>query len=291
MMKNLSLTCVLLGLLFCFIPRSLLANNNQLSDSPQNGGGVIFGFNSGLQLEADTINRRLDEIVELRGYYYYFDQLRQREYSPSLWAMELMFDAGFLAFDFDEFETILGDFNVEELGGNAGSANFELGFYIKKLYAGFSVGFSGNGIEEYDSLNVEVIKNQYGLHFGYSLFNTRRFHIVPEVALKWNRFRLLNSFKERQMPIEQYIRDRDLDLRINQVTGHVGVRVSYKFNSPDYWSSAYLTLGAYAGYAFKLTDEPWVYSERNRLVTDKQLNLNPFSFGIQFSFFFDSTSY
>ncbi|PWD99539.1 hypothetical protein [Marinilabilia rubra] len=291
MMRNLSLTCVLLGLLFWLIPRPLLANNNQFSGSPKGGGEVISGLNSGLQLEADSINRRLDEIVELRGYSYYFEQFQGRNNSRSLWAMELMFDVGFLAFDFDEFETILGDFNVDELGINPGIANFELGFYFNNIYAGFSMGFSGNGGEEYDSLNVEVTKNQYGLHFGYNIRNAKRFHIIPEVALKWNRFRLINSFKERKIPIEQYLRDRDLDLRINQTTGHAGVRFFYKVNSPDYWSSTYLTLGAYAGYAFKLTSKPWVYSEHNRLTTEKQLELNHFSFGIQFSFFFDSTSY
>jgi hypothetical protein len=104
------------------------------------------------------------------------------------------------------------------------------------------------------------------------------------VALKWNRYRLINSDNERRIPIQQYVDERDLDIRFNQLTGFVGLNLSFKFYKYNPLRSNYWTFGIYGGYCFKINDKPWVYSKRNRLTTDAEIEVDKLNFGIHFSF-------
>ncbi len=188
---------------------------------------------------------------------------------------------------FSEFEPLFGTDNIDLMNKPIGALSIEVGTTYKRYYAGFNFGFSTARNYEPDSLDIKFNTTQYGLHFAYNLINSRRFLITPKVAIKWNRYRLINSDKDRQIPIEQYISDRDLDVRWNQLTGFVGLNLSYKLYENNFLSTDFWTVGIYGGYYFRLTDKPWIYSKCNRLISDSKIHPKKFNIGLYFSFHFE----
>lgn len=190
--------------------------------------------------------------------------------------------------DFSDFESVLGSYNVENMNKAGSVFVTEIAGTYKRYYLGISFGYKGADYNKHDSLDIEFNTLQTGLHFGYNLIDSKRFLITPKVALKWNRYRLINSDNENEIPIEQYITERDLDLRFNQLTGFVGLNLSvklYQFNieHTDYWA-----LGFYGGYLFKLNNSPYVYSSKNRLTTNREIGIKDYNFGFYISYNFDS---
>jgi hypothetical protein len=193
----------------------------------------------------------------------------------------------FIFNDFGEFRSLLKDYNVDLMNKSSGTLSIELAGTYKRFYAGFNIGWASNNDYKHDSLDIEFNTTQYGLHFGYNLLNTKRILFTPNIAIKWNRYRLLNNNKDNSIPIEQYISERDLDLRFNQITGFVGFNLSYKLYNSILFPDNYWTFGIYGGYAFKLNDYPWIYSRANRLTSDKKIGVENYNFGIHFSFNFE----
>lgn len=189
----------------------------------------------------------------------------------------------FIFNDFNSFKPLLNDYNVDLMNKSIAIISFELAATYKKYYAGFNVGFSHNTDYKHDSLDIIFNSTQYGLHFGYNLLNTKRIFFTPEVAVKWNKYRLLNYNKEKNIPMAQYVAERDLDIRFNQLTGYAGFNLAYKMYDYKFLSIDYWTVGIYAGYAFKLTEQPWIYSKGNRLRSNEKIGMENYNFGIQFS--------
>lgn len=190
--------------------------------------------------------------------------------------------------DFSDFESILGSYNIENMNRSGSVFTSEIAGTYKRYYLGISFGYNHADYHKHDSLDIEINTTQTGLHFGYNLIDSKRFLITPKVALKWNRYRLMNSDNEDKIPIEQYMNERELDLRFNQLTGFVGLNLSvklYQFNieHTDYWA-----IGLYGGYLFKLNNNPYVYSSKNRLTTNREIGIKDYNFGIYISYNFDS---
>jgi len=190
--------------------------------------------------------------------------------------------------NFSDFESILGSYNIEKMNRSGSVFTSEVAVTYKRYYLGISFGYNNLSNNKHDSLDIKFNTTQTGLHFGFNVIDSKRFLITPKVALKWNRYRLINSDNEDKIPIEQYINERDLDLRFNQFTGFVGLNVSvklYQFNieHTDYWA-----LGFYGGYLFKLNNSPYVYSSNNRLTTNREIGIKDYNFGFYISYNFDS---
>ena len=110
------------------------------------------------------------------------------------------FQVDYIFNDFSEFEPLLNNYNVAMMNEAQGVFSFELAWDFKRYYAGFNWGFAFVENDKQDSLNIEFNRTQYGLHFGYNLINSNRFLITPKVAVKWNRYRLINSYIDRKFP-------------------------------------------------------------------------------------------
>ncbi|HAN78180.1 MAG TPA: hypothetical protein DCQ31_10610 [Bacteroidales bacterium] len=205
------------------------------------------------------------------------------------------FKYGFISFlqvdfilnDFGDFRTLLNNYNADLMNRSSGIFSIEFAGTYKKYYAGFNLGWANDGVYNHDSLSIEFNTTQYGLHFGYNLLNTKRLLITPKIAIKWNRYGLLNYDKDKSIPIEKYMHERDLDLKFNQMIGFAGVNLSYKISNFNPLPTDYWTFGVYGGYAFKLHNETWIYSHGNRLESNGKIRVENYNFGIHFSFNFD----
>lgn len=249
-----------------------------------------IGFKTIIISNLDTISELLKVKMTIdtlsNGYIY----IKNHEFYPK---QKLKY--GFISFlqvdfihnDFRDFRLLLKDYNIDLMNKSSGIFSVEFAGTYKRYYAGFNFGWAYNGDYKHDSLDIEFNKTQYGLHFGYNLLYTKRLLLTPKVAIKWNRYRLLNNDKDKSITIEQYVSSRDLDLRFNQVTGFVGFNLSYKIYNYNLLPTDYWTFGIYGGYAFKLHDKPWIYSRGNRLTSNGKIGIENYNIGIHFSFNID----
>ncbi len=192
--------------------------------------------------------------------------------------------------DYNEFRGILGYENISYMNKSNGILSMEIGASYKKHYLGVNFGWMSDESEENDSINIEFNTTQYGIHYGYNIIGTKLLLVTPKASVKWNRYRLLNTTNERRIPLEEYVDKKSLDLRINQMTASLGLNVMFKVlrGVPDNDDSGYLAVGLYGGYVFNLNSKPWVFSTRNRLLSDASIRIEPWYFGIQFSYNFQN---
>lgn len=234
----------------------------------------------------DTIKHPLNIILQKNDYNR--KNVRQSIVtSNNDWVVSFSIKAEMAFFTFDEFKPVLGKYNIDFLNKNIANICFELGAAYKNIYGGFNFGFNRTEDYDFDSLEIKVNSNVYALTMGYNLINTHRFWFTPEIALKWNRFRLMNTDGNDPININQYMKEKELDLLFSQLSAYVGGRLNYKFyygimREPNSWSFA-----LYGGYLFKINEKPWLYSLNNTLEHNYKLDLNHLNFGISFSFNFN----
>lgn len=187
--------------------------------------------------------------------------------------------------DFSEFSSSIGSFNTDAMDYFAVTGP-ELGVSVHRFYTGFRLGMGNSYSEEHDTLVVDLSNTSYSLNLGYDLISTPRIRMTPLISLKLLRFRLQNYRNERKIPLTQYLDERDLELRFNQMTAVAGINLEYLIynnvfaTGGDYWS-----VGAFGGYAMKLNRTPWIYSRGNRLITSDEVGLKHFTFGLSISFY------
>jgi len=199
----------------------------------------------------------------------------------------IIFEAAeFFDNDFSDFEPIIGSYNIDNIKRSNAILITEIAGTYKRYYFGISCGYNSDDTNKHDSLNIEFNTTQFGLNFGYNIINTKRFLITPKVSFKWNRYRFINSDNEDKIPIEQYINERDLDLRFHQLVGVVGLNLSVKFYENNLMFTDYWTVGLYGGYSFKINNKPYVYSSHNRLTTNRRIHMKDYNIGLYISFNF-----
>ena len=189
--------------------------------------------------------------------------------------------------DFSNFESTIQKYNSDFMDYAGVVAGFEMDFVFNKLVTGISYGYSLRSNSKHDSLKLESLATQLGFSLGYNLISSERILLTPKLSIKWNRYQLENSDKQRQIPIAKYSSDRDIDMRFNQLTAFAGLSISYKMYNNTPFSTDYWTFGLFGGYLMSLNDSPWVYSKGNRLLTNKKISVSNYSFGMLFSFNID----
>jgi len=242
-----------------------------------------LGYNSLQISNSDTISSFIDIVM-------YEDTSFNKMPYPTQklkYGMIFFIQVDYIINNFNDFQPLLKDYNIDLMNNSSGIFSMEIAGTYKRYYLGLNFGYADDSNSDHDSLDINFNTNQYGLHFGYNLLSTKRLLFTPKVAIKWNRYRLMNYDKDNKIPIEQYVSERDLDLRFNQVTGFVGFNLSYKMYKYNLFASDYWTFGIYGGYAFKVNDKPWIYSRGNRLTSNGTIGMEKYNIGIHFSFNFE----
>ncbi|MCW3788852.1 hypothetical protein [Plebeiibacterium sediminum] len=193
-------------------------------------------------------------------------------------------EVGYIPFEFDDYTTDLGFDNVDIMNDNNTISVIEMGFVYKRMYSGIEFGSNQDTREDVNGLDLELNKTRWGLNFGYDLIDSKRFTCTPNIAMKLNRYRLLNFDHSRQIELEDYMDKRDLDIRINQMTAYAGIDLSYNFKIPSFGFARFYSVGIYGGSVFKLHNEPWIYSQRNRLRSSNKVSAPDYESGFYFRF-------
>jgi hypothetical protein len=204
------------------------------------------------------------------------------------WGFTAFFQIDMIENDFSQFSNPLGEYNINLMNKPYSIFSWELATSYNRLQAGLIYGLSNFEDNGHDSLDIELNTSQYGLSLGYKIIDNKRIILMSKIALKWYRYRLINSDKDREISLNKYITERDLDIRFNQTTGFFGTSLAYKIYKYNYLvSNDYWTIGLYGGYLLKLNDYPWIYSKKNRLQSENKIDMKNFNFGFAISFNID----
>jgi len=185
---------------------------------------------------------------------------------------------------YSEFEDVLGSENVSFMNKQNTMAYLENAITVNDYYYAINLGYSFSNNRDNDSMNIEFNKSVVGIVFGYNSVNTGDVIVRPEMGFRWYRSRLLNNDKNNKIPLSNYVDDRDLDIRFNNIVGYFGLNFSYKIIDKSRYDFFSLFLGFYFGYNVALNKYSWIFSRRNRLITEKTNNFVPYRVGFYFSF-------
>lgn len=186
--------------------------------------------------------------------------------------------------DFSEFSGLLGTYNTDVMDYFSVTGP-EIGVSFPRFYAGFGIGYGYNYEDEQDSLVINLKNTAWKLNLGYDIVNSARIRMTPMLSFRWLKFRLQNYPDERKVPLENYLQDRETDLRFHQMVAVAGLSLEYKMYNGNMRGSDYWSVGLYGGYAVKLNRTPWIRSDGNRISTDSVIGLKPFTAGISLSFY------
>jgi hypothetical protein len=186
--------------------------------------------------------------------------------------------------DFSEFTGLLGSHNTEAMDYFAVTGP-EIGASFPRFYTGFGIGMGYNYKEDYDTLVVDLKNTLFKLSLGYDIISSRRIRMTPMISLRLMKSRLRNYPGESRVKLEDYLREKETDLRFNQAMAVAGLNLEYLMYSGNRGMSDYWSIGLIGGYAVKLNRKPWIRSDGNRITTGSAINLNPLTAGISISYY------
>ena len=188
--------------------------------------------------------------------------------------------------NFSDFENILGKEIIDFTQPITATINFGFGYFYKGFNGMFKFGFmnADNQSNKNRNTNIKFNRTMLELRFGYRIINTRKFFISPDLALKYYRFRLINWDEDGRILLEDYVSNRDLDIRFHQLAGYSGLSFAYKLPTPYYSMKNPLYVILSGGYNLKLNDKPWITSAGSKIATNNKLDVTyGFSLGFQYN--------
>jgi hypothetical protein len=212
----------------------------------------------------------------------FFDDEYDHYASGTIMRSSLTMDAFFT--DFTEFTLYIGPYNTD-LMTFFYVAGPELGASFSRVYFGIGLGMGYGNKNHNDTLAIDINNSAYKLSLGYDLISSRRIRLTPAISARWLRWRLQNYPGERKIPLTTYLSERDIDLRFNQAVAVAGLNLEYLMYSGTAGKGDYWSVGLSGGYAIKINQTPWVYSRGNRLTTDRQINLDPWTISLSISYY------
>jgi len=190
--------------------------------------------------------------------------------------------------DFNDFESALNSYNTELLNRRNTPLLWGIAGNLKHYTLGLQYGTLNQEGNNHDTLKIKLNKTIYGINFGYNLIDNKRWVISPLVSFKWYRYRLLNSSINDEIPLTDYLLNRDLDIRINQAICITGINIAYKSYKYSILPCDFWTVGLQGGYPFKLHDKPLVFSKQNRLTSDYKIDSGRYYLTFYFSLNFQT---
>jgi hypothetical protein len=189
--------------------------------------------------------------------------------------------------DFSMYEALLGSDNVEFMYGAQPMFIYKIGSIRNRFVSNMMLGYSFSTDLTKNNLDYKFNGFLAGWSVGYNIIDSRRFVVKPYSSIKWYRYRLQNSEKGRTVDLEDYIANRELDMRFNHLTGSLGLEAQLKINIRNHLSGDYMTMGGYAGYLVPFNKYTWLFSAENRLIYPSgHITFSNLNWGITFNFVF-----
>lgn len=150
-------------------------------------------------------------------------------------------------------------------------------YHRNRLYASAFMGFLSSENDLNDSLRLRLRAQTLEMSIGVNLIAKGKCLISPYIGLRFNRMRNAVVEKSKSVSIDQYFKNRDIDLRINQLSVPIGINTTfYKIGKYHF--------GFYAAYLQKLHKNAWIYSEGTKLSHNLGSPYRNWNIGLGFGF-------
>jgi hypothetical protein len=143
------------------------------------------------------------------------------------------------------------------------------------MYTGMSYSYAFSNEEKTDSLISRLEQYSVTGRFGYNMIKTPIVVVSPYVGLRYTKFSHLTSLRGRRISLDDYLQVRDIDLRVSQYSGEMGINTTFSIKKR--WS-----FGLYAAYLLDFSNHPIVRTRENRVQYKINNPLNNFVLGLGF---------
>ncbi|MFK7806305.1 MAG: hypothetical protein AB8F74_00760 [Saprospiraceae bacterium] len=184
----------------------------------------------------------------------------------------------------DEFISILGEDNVEALNLSPFNFTIDYGKVFNRVYTAIEFGLTTPSVKEENGRDIEISSNLFAIHLGYELINTCISYVLPKVSLIRYRTRLINSPDGGDVPIQNFLESRDLDLRFISPIADFGLTIGYKFRGKDWIPGAFIIAGVHGGYTIPLNRDTKIKGLRSSISSEEQIQNSK----LHLNFFFRS---
>jgi hypothetical protein len=153
----------------------------------------------------------------------------------------------------------------------------KLSGYYQNFYAELGFGTSIDPSPKIiDSLKTTTNVSRINLAFGYS-FPSKNLRVIftPYFSFDYLNFKLQTSSRDKNIPLNQYFNNKYFDLNFEQWIGTFAGDLDLKLFSKhdkNISQSLYLSIGA--GYYFKFSKHPLIYSSDNRLTSNGKISFD-----------------
>ncbi|GEM_PF-1917316 len=150
-----------------------------------------------------------------------------------------------------------------------------MSFMKNWMYTSVSYSYSFTRRKENDFLVSKLTQYSLAARFGYNVVIKSRAVISPYFGLRYTRFRHLTSLKDENVSLDDYLSVRDIDLRVSQWSGELGINSTFLVH--DNWS-----VGFYLAFLLHFSEHPTVRTKQNRITNRINNPVENFVLGIGF---------
>lgn len=218
----------------------------------------------------------------------YEDTVREDRYKKRLnkiRSLNFLFNYNLTDVNFNEFNEFSRS-DLDLLNELSNDLSIGLSGYYENVYGAFTYGTNGKIIDE-DSLEKEIVLNKYTIASGYAFpFFRNRIVIVPNISVNTAVFKYKIYKENKQTSLEDYLGTKYPDLKFIQFYGIVGSNLDIKLFSMygGIFLKGYLTAGA--GYLFKFSKKPYIFSGEQKLTSSGRLQYDHLFLQLGFYFAF-----
>lgn len=196
--------------------------------------------------------------------------------------------------NFDEFSNTIGIPNVNYLNQSAFYLSVHGMMRKDRFNYFFTAGFGGGVSSTLNDTVKQRSQNSYlGLGVGYDIIKNPRFNLIPRVGLRWFRIRLVNINNQNKLPLNQYLIEKEIDLRFHTLSGFAGMNFNYNIFTINQHKEKNIfinsmSIGIYGGYQFDLLPKTLLFNSiGNRMTHEANFKVSSpvfgFNIGIGFS--------
>jgi len=199
---------------------------------------------------------------------------------PSTYPSEVGMGLEFLQKDFSDFESILGNLNTKQLGRLPVAFTFDFGKDFNRFYTGVVFGFFYNENKIGDTLRIQTNQTLYAFQIGYKLIDAKHMVFMPTASAKLYRYRLINGNVGNNIPLNNYVENGDLDIRIRQGIFDFGATLGFKKIPKNAFDNNHLIAGLQFGIPIKMSKTPKINGLISTIDTDRKIEFGDFTIGI-----------
>ncbi len=213
-----------------------------------------------------------------------FDTLKMETYHPKAYFIGLhgyyITSAEIIPVQTDLFERLISNEDIPTVELNPGFTLAWMSFMRNWMYTSLSYSYTLSDKEEKDSLVSKLTQYSLAAQFGYNLIKKPKVVVSPYFGLRYTRFKHITTLKDKNVTLDNYMLVRDLDLRVSQFSGAIGINSTFLVS--NMWSA-----GFYVSYLIDFSNNPIIRTKENRMNYKISNPINNFVIGLGFGMGFN----